>query len=121
MTAATPEPSTLDQLREATDTLRAVAGRLLWTSHLEVDDLYRAGGSLTEATVALGEISRHLGRAVTQPRPCSILRDDQDQDPQQRMITAAALLDELARHLTLAVVSAQRYHSAISHIGEVTA
>ncbi|MPZ61586.1 MAG: hypothetical protein GEU93_09880 [Propionibacteriales bacterium] len=117
MTTANPEPSAIEQLAHATELLRTAGGRLLWAKHdLDVDDLYRAAGSLVQVTIALQEISGHLEAATIQPRDG--LRDDGGHDPTRRMTAAADSLAELTTYLARAYEAAQDNHNAIGHIGQ---
>lgn len=108
----------IDQLDHATDQIREVAGTLLWArDHAEVDDLYRAGGALTQLTGALREIAQHLAVAAAHAGDHRILYDDHEGDPQARIADAIRHLRTAETSYTAASEAIASYHSTIGHIG----
>lgn len=109
----------VDQLDHATDEIREAAGTLLRArEQAEVDDLYRAGGALTQLTGALREIAQHLAVGASHLGDDRILRDDEDDaDPQARIADAIRHLRAAEVGYAAAGEAIDSYHAAIGHIG----
>jgi|GEM_PF-3384147 len=85
-------------------------------------DFYSLGGDLVATLHALQDLSRVLDGQVQQygqGRP--VYDDTRTMDPQERLTAAAVELEALAAALGAATWSADRFWSAIGHVGvEVT-
>jgi len=116
----------LKQLRKAEDALDRVNPR----AHVDLNDLYDAGGALTTLTGYLADAVRLGIRGSVKDLRDKPVYDDtqvdeylraidggQAVDPQVRLDEAIQHLDEFHRHLAQARDAVSRYHSAIGHIG----
>ena len=81
-------------------------------------DFYALGGDLVATLHALQDLARVLdGQVQHYGQDRAVYDDTHTADPQQRLTAAAIELEALAEVLGTAIWSADRYWSAIGHIG----
>lgn len=81
------------------------------------EDFYAGGWGLGELTALTAHAAQVLGRQVEHYGDDRLIRDDEGADPYERLREARRHLVEMAAALDKANTAAQRYHSAIGHIG----
>lgn len=102
------------RLSEAGDLLSTVTGKGPRLSH---EDMYVAGSALTKITYELDEIARAILEDVKLYPSRFVLRDDQGENPRERIEGALGHLAEIASRMGQAHWHAKHFHSAIGHIG----
>jgi hypothetical protein len=114
-------PQAVQQAEVGVDAWRAAVRHQL-NAVPDHTDFYALGADLVATLHALQDLARTLDSQVQhygQHHP--VYDDTRTADPQQRLTAAAVELEALAEVLGTAIWSADRYWSAIGHIGvEVT-
>lgn len=92
------------------------AVRVERTADPDHGEWYSIGGELLGTLRAVEDMTRLLSQRITRYGDDRILRDDEGQDPEQRITEAVEELAALSGHLWAAGESANVFWSAIGHV-----
>lgn len=103
-------------LEQVTESLRAVVRQQAADLDPAHEDFYTWGWALSDLTAYTQDAGRVLMRQVAAYGDRRLLRDDDDADPNERLLEARRFLDQMAAALAEANVAARAFHSSIGHI-----